>query len=383
MSTFKVVWPLCVAAALASSGCVVDTSETDEFDEQPVGEVTHLEDPYLAHWSLDDFPRLKRLVWVHRTLPPAICTERPRLITEFKLTAGPRPTRRGESARYTARALHHIMTRRQAIIHDDDLLAGTTTSRRIGVMIYPETIGTTIWPELLTMQARELNPYRISDEDVRILGEEVFPFWADDNVREWARSHFDNPRELQLDERFVLYFLWKNYAVSHTIADMPGVLARGLLDIQAEARERERQTDDAERRAFYQALQLAASAVLDRVGLANLERRPFADLSGGQRQRVLLARALASGPELLLLDEPASGLDQKVELDFFDLLRELNRTTTIVLVSHDLGFVQSFVRSVICVHRTVDVHPTNLVDGTTIRELYGGEVRVVRHDHTE
>jgi zinc transport system ATP-binding protein len=127
----------------------------------------------------------------------------------------------------------------------------------------------------------------------------------------------------------------------------------------------------------------AASAVLDRVGLASLERRPFADLSGGQRQRVLLARALASSPELLLLDEPASGLDQKVELDFFDLLRELNQTTTIVLVSHDLGFVQSFVRSVICVHRTVDVHPTNLVDGTTIRELYGGEVRVVRHDHTE
>jgi len=127
----------------------------------------------------------------------------------------------------------------------------------------------------------------------------------------------------------------------------------------------------------------AASAVLDRVGLGSLERRPFADLSGGQRQRVLLARALASSPELLLLDEPASGLDQKVELDFFDLLRELNQTTTIVLVSHDLGFVQSFVRSVICVHRTVDVHPTNLVDGTTIRELYGGEVRVVRHDHRE
>ena len=134
---------------------------------------------------------------------------------------------------------------------------------------------------------------------------------------------------------------------------------------------------------FDQADIAAASGALERVGLASLERRPFADLSGGQRQRVLLARALASGPELLLLDEPASGLDQKVELDFFDLLRELNQTATIVLVSHDLGFVQSFVRSVICVHRTVDVHPTNLVDGTTIRELYGGDVRLVRHDHKE
>ncbi len=125
----------------------------------------------------------------------------------------------------------------------------------------------------------------------------------------------------------------------------------------------------------------AAESALERVGLAGLGRRPFAEVSGGQRQRVLLARALASDPELLLLDEPASGLDQKVEQDFFELLRELNRSKTLLLVSHDLGFVQSFVRSVICVHRTVDVHPTASLDGTTISELYGGEVRAVRHDH--
>jgi zinc transport system ATP-binding protein len=125
----------------------------------------------------------------------------------------------------------------------------------------------------------------------------------------------------------------------------------------------------------------AASAALDLVGLAGFERRRFSDLSGGQRQRVLLARALASDPELLLLDEPASGLDQKVELDFFELLRRLNETKTLVLVSHDLGFVQSFVKSVICVHCQVDVHPTERLDGSTIHELYGGEVRAVRHDH--
>ena len=125
----------------------------------------------------------------------------------------------------------------------------------------------------------------------------------------------------------------------------------------------------------------AAQEVLEQVGLAGFERQPFSDLSGGQRQRVLLARALASDPELLLLDEPASGLDQKVERDFFELLRELNRTKTLVLVSHDLGFVQSFVKSVICVHQRVDVHPTASLDGTTIHELYGGKVRAVRHDH--
>ncbi len=230
---------------------------------RPEGEVTAFEDPYLAHWSLDDFPRLKRLLWAHRTVSPSICSERPRLLTEFKLMAGPRPAGRGERARYQARGLHYLLTRKEPIIHDDDVLAGTTSSRRVGVVLYPETHGTTIWPELLTVQARELNPYRISAEDARMLAEEVFPFWMDDQIREWARAENDNPLAMRLDERWVLYFLWKNAAVSHTIADLPSVLSRGLLDIQAEARRRESETDDPDRRAFYEALQLATGGVMD------------------------------------------------------------------------------------------------------------------------
>ena len=125
----------------------------------------------------------------------------------------------------------------------------------------------------------------------------------------------------------------------------------------------------------------AAVAALATAGLGDLGTRPFSDLSGGQRQRVLLARALVTDPELLLLDEPAAGLDQKVEQDFFELLQELNRRLTIILVTHDLGFVAGFVRTVICVHRHVDIHPTTELDGRAISEIYGGEVRMVRHDH--
>ena len=126
----------------------------------------------------------------------------------------------------------------------------------------------------------------------------------------------------------------------------------------------------------------AAGAILERVGLGGFERRSLAELSGGQRQRVLLARALAADPELLLLDEPAAGLDIKVEQDFFQLLGELNRAKTVVLVSHDLGFVSAFVKTVVCVHHTVDVHPTSELDGTTIQNLYGGDVRLVHHEHS-
>lgn len=133
--------------------------------------------------------------------------------------------------------------------------------------------------------------------------------------------------------------------------------------------------------AYSRADRAAATEALASVGLEDLRNRPFSALSGGQRQRVLLARALVTDPEMLLLDEPASNLDQKVEQDFFDLLRELNRHLTIVLVSHDLGFVSGFVRTVVCVHRHVDVHPTSALDGRMISDIYGGEVRMVRHDH--
>jgi zinc transport system ATP-binding protein len=124
----------------------------------------------------------------------------------------------------------------------------------------------------------------------------------------------------------------------------------------------------------------AALDAMKQVGLEDFGRRPFASLSGGQRQRVLIARALCCNPDLLLLDEPTSNVDSLVEARLFDLLKELNQRMTIIMVSHDLGFVSGFVESVICVNRRVVVHPTAEITGEVIRDVYGGEVRMVRHD---
>jgi zinc transport system ATP-binding protein len=125
----------------------------------------------------------------------------------------------------------------------------------------------------------------------------------------------------------------------------------------------------------------AALEALEEVDLANLGSRPFADLSGGQRQRVLIARALASGPELLLLDEPTANVDRAAEAKLYELLRGLNQRLTILMASHDVGFVTKFVKQCLCVNRNVILHPTSKLDGGIIADLYGSEMAIVRHDH--
>jgi len=129
----------------------------------------------------------------------------------------------------------------------------------------------------------------------------------------------------------------------------------------------------------------AAMEMLREVGLTESASRSFAALSGGQRQRVLIARALACEPELLLLDEPTANLDVAVEQEFYDLLKRLNeeKRVTVVVVSHDLSFVSSHVRTVICVERTVHVHPTSELSADLMQAVYGRKVRIIRHDHHE
>ncbi|CAG0907333.1 unnamed protein product [Cyprideis torosa] len=120
---------------------------------------------------------------------------------------------------------------------------------------------------------------------------------------------------------------------------------------------------------------------LQEVEADNLVQRQIGSLSGGQLQRVLLARALVGDPEILILDEPTANIDQRLETDIFDLLKQLNERLTILVVSHDIAFVSSYVTRVACINRTLVCHHTDAIDGQMIQELYGEDVRMVAHVH--
>lgn len=125
---------------------------------------------------------------------------------------------------------------------------------------------------------------------------------------------------------------------------------------------------------------MRAEQALEMVEMKEFMRRPFSSLSGGQSQRVLLARALAAQPEILILDEPTSSVDVAVESELYELLRRLNEDMTIVLVTHDLGFVSRYVKNVACVNKRLVSHPTCEISGETISAIYGSDMHMVRHD---
>ncbi|MCD4689315.1 MAG: ABC transporter ATP-binding protein [Desulfuromonadaceae bacterium] len=124
----------------------------------------------------------------------------------------------------------------------------------------------------------------------------------------------------------------------------------------------------------------AARQSLAEVEILDLEQRPLTALSGGQLQRVLIARALTCSPEVLILDEPTAHIDPKVEEGVFELLKRLNERLTVIVVSHDVGFITRYITRVACLNRRLVCHPATELTGKMIEELYGGPLKVVQHD---
>jgi len=124
----------------------------------------------------------------------------------------------------------------------------------------------------------------------------------------------------------------------------------------------------------------AAQDALEQTNTLELADRPIGTLSGGQRQRVLIARALASDAQLLLLDEPTAGVDAHIEQGLTDLLHELNEQLPIVMVSHDISFVCAHLNRVACMNRKLSCHAAAEITDDVIAEMYEGQMRLVHHE---
>ena len=124
--------------------------------------------------------------------------------------------------------------------------------------------------------------------------------------------------------------------------------------------------------------ELAAEA-LHKVKLYDLKDRPIGKLSGGQQQRVLIARALVTNPKLLLLDEPTASVDAEIKRDIYELLVELNTQMTIVMVSHDIGVVSSYTKTIACLNHSLVYHEEKNITPEMLATTYQCPVDLIAH----
>jgi zinc transport system ATP-binding protein len=126
---------------------------------------------------------------------------------------------------------------------------------------------------------------------------------------------------------------------------------------------------------------VAARTAMAATDVEKLGRRRLSELSGGELQRVMIARAMVGVPEILILDESTANVDHHAGEEIFDLLRSLQETMTIVVVSHDIGFISSYVDRVACLNQVLEVHAVAEIDQEVLARLYGGHVAMIDHAH--
>lgn len=123
-------------------------------------------------------------------------------------------------------------------------------------------------------------------------------------------------------------------------------------------------------------------AMLERLGIGGVGRRHIRDLSGGQQQRMFIARALLRRPELLLLDEPTSGVDVSTRHDMLHLLGDLHESgLAIVLTTHDLNGMAAHLPHLVCLnHRIVsEGAPAEVLTPNTLEQTFGARMEVLEH----
>jgi formate C-acetyltransferase len=235
-----------------------------------------LNDIRLSQFSLESLPNIAKLRTAQLNLQPEVCIERARYVTRYlrDLADKTEPM----EIRY-AKAVNFFLSNKQPQFFDDNLLAGTTTSKPFGAPVYPELTGMTIWPELDTISTREKNPLLLSAGEAKELNLDIFPYWMDKNILEHTRKKFPGLQGFGLLEKLVFFFATKAGTISHTIPDYSVALEKGLESMIADAASREAaliasgalSPEDTQKRDFYRAVQIALQGII--AYAANLSSR--------------------------------------------------------------------------------------------------------------
>ncbi len=118
--------------------------------------------------------------------------------------------------------------------------------------------------------------------------------------------------------------------------------------------------------------------LLNEMGVADIRHKPIGELSGGQMQRVFLCRALLSKPKLLILDEPDTFVDNRFEGELYEKLKQLNKDIAIMLVSHDMGTITSYVKNIACVNNSLHYHEGSSISQEQL-DRYNCPIQIISH----
>ncbi|MCB2196575.1 MAG: ABC transporter ATP-binding protein [Bacteroidetes bacterium] len=121
-----------------------------------------------------------------------------------------------------------------------------------------------------------------------------------------------------------------------------------------------------------------AEQTLERIGVSSLQNQAIGELSGGQMQKVLLARAIVSSPRLLILDEPNTFVDNQFEGELYEILKELHKEMAIMIVTHDVGTISSYVKTIACVNQNLHYHKSNIISEEQLA-LYNCPIKLITH----
>ncbi|HRF89637.1 MAG TPA: pyruvate formate lyase family protein, partial [Desulfobacter postgatei] len=204
-------------------------------------------------------PLLNTLLQRHYDAQAEVDIERARYMTQYFRQTDPQeipmPIKRAE-------AVASYLSNRKIVFHDNNRLAGATTSKSLGAPLYPEFFGLSIWPELGTISTRKDNPQILSKKDADILNFEVFPYWMDKSISEEVRKV--DPQRQALLEKMIIYTISKAATISHTTPAYELVLEKGIKAIMDEAAQKEIQfQNDTKKSVFYQSVRIAMQGILD------------------------------------------------------------------------------------------------------------------------